>query len=84
MSLDTGTLTNLDELAKRWSVSKAEVMRRAVRHLKEESDREEQRPRPLHALKWLQEGGGLSVAESESFKKDVQAERNAKRYWWEV
>ena len=84
MSLDTGTLGTLDTLAKRWSVSKAEVMRRAVRHLKEEADREDARPSPVAALDWLQGGGGLTVAEGEDFKKAVQAERKAKRYWWEA
>ena len=84
MSLDKGTLGMLDALAKRWSVSKAEVMRRAIRRMKEESDREEQRPKPLAALEWLQQGGGLSVAEGEDFKKAVTDGREAKRYWWEA
>lgn len=84
MALDTGTLGALDALAKRWSVSKAEVMRRAVRHLKEEADREDARPSPVAALDWLQGGGGLTLAEGDAFKKVVQAERKAKRYWWEA
>lgn len=84
MSLDTGSLGTLDELAKRWSVSKAEVMRRAIRCLKEQTDRDDQRPSPLSALRWLQDGGGLSVAEGEDFKKAVTVEREAKRYWWEA
>lgn len=84
MSLDTGTLGTLDTLAKRWSVSKSEVMRRAVRHLKEEADSEDARPSPVAALDWLQGGGGLTLAEGEDFKKAVQAERKAKRYWWEA
>ncbi len=83
VSLDTGTLGVLDGLAKRWSVSKAEVMRRAIRRIQEEVDAEDKRPRPLQALEWLQNGAGLSVAEGASFKADVDAERQAKRYWWE-
>lgn len=83
VSLDTGTLANLDSLAKRWSVSKAEVMRRAIRKAKEESDAEDQRPSPLQALEWLQNGAGLSVAEGAEFKANIDAERQAKRYWWE-
>lgn len=83
MSLDTGTLGILAKLAKRWSVSKAEVMRRAVRRLDEEAAAEDSRPSPLQALKWLQDGGGLKVAEGEEFKAAIQAERQAKRYWWE-
>ncbi len=84
VSLDTGTLSVLDELAKRWSVSKAEVMRRAIRKIKETADEEDQRPSPLQALEWLQNGAGLSVAEAEEFKANVEAERQAKRYWWEA
>jgi len=83
VSLDTDTLANLDSLAKRWSVSKAEVMRRAIRKMKTEADAEDQRPSPLQALEWLQNGAGLSVAEGAEFKANIEAERQAKRYWWE-
>jgi Arc/MetJ-type ribon-helix-helix transcriptional regulator len=83
MSLDTVTLGLLEELAQRGSTSKAEVMRRAVRRLKEEADREDQRPSPAAALAWLQGGGGLKVAEGEAFQSSVREERNAKRCWWE-
>ena len=84
MSLDTVTLGLLEELAKRWSISKAEVMRRAVRRLKEGADRDDQRPSPLAALDWLQGGGGLKVAESDAFKSAIREERESKRYWWEA
>ena len=83
MSLDTGTLGVLDSLAKRWAISKAEVMRRAVRKLKEEVESEDKRPSPLQAMEWLQGGAGLSVAEGAEFKANIEAERQAKRYWWE-
>ena len=83
VSLDTGTLGVLDELAKRWDVSKAEVMRRAIRRLREDVEAEDQRPSPLQAMEWLQSGAGLSVAEGAEFKADIQAERVAKRYWCE-
>jgi len=83
VSLDTGTLEVLDDLAKRWAVSKAEVMRHAIRKIKETADEEDQRPSPLQALEWLQNGAGLSVAEGDEFKANVEAERQAKRYWWE-
>lgn len=83
MSLDTGTLVVLDSLAKRWAVSKAEVMRRAIRKMKEEVEAEDMRPNPLQALKWLQEGGGLTLREGQELKADIEAERAAKRYWWE-
>ncbi len=62
VSLDTGTLDALDSLAKRWSVSKAEVMRRAIRRIQDEAEAEDKRPTPLQALEWLKSGAGLSVA----------------------
>ena len=50
VSLDRGTLELLAVLARRWSVSKAEVMRRAIRKAKEDADGEDQRPSPLQAM----------------------------------
>lgn len=69
MALDPGTLESMTELAKRWSISKAEVMRRATL------------PGALGALAWLQNGGGLSVHEAEDFRREMQAERQAKVFW---
>lgn len=83
MSLDGFTLKALEVLAKRWDVSKAEVMRRAVSRLKEQDDAVEARPKPLQSLDWLQNGGGLLREEAEQFRTEVKAEREAKRYWWE-
>jgi Arc/MetJ-type ribon-helix-helix transcriptional regulator len=83
MSLDEWTLRILGELAQKWDVSKAEVLRRAVRKVKEEADREDAFPKPLEALDWLQNGGGLTLQESNDFREEVQAERQAKRFWWE-
>ena len=83
VSLDTGTLGILDQLANRWSVSKAEVMRRASRKAQQDAEAEDKRPGPLEALEWLQNGAGLSLNEGADFKAEIQAERQAKRYWWE-
>lgn len=83
MALDKGTLAALRELARKWGVSQAEVMRRAVKRAKEEVEREEKIPKPIEALDWLQAGGGLSVQEAEQFRAEVQAEREARQYWWE-
>ena len=83
MALDTWTLRALGELAKKWDTSKAEVMRRAVKKIKEEADREIEHPKPLEALDWLQKGGGLTVKEAAKFREEVKAERQAKIYWWE-
>lgn len=84
MALDRTTLGFLRELAQRWGVSKAEVMRRAVKQAKQQADLQAQQPEPLEALDWLQKGGGLSVQEAEAFREEVRAERDAKRYWWEA
>ncbi len=82
VSLDKGTLGILGHLATKWSVSKAEVMRRALRKAMEEADLEDRRPSPLEALAWLQGGGGLTGEEGARFKEAIQAERQAERYWW--
>lgn len=84
MALDQFTLTTLDGLAQKWGVPKAEVMRRAVRRLKEEEDMKENCPKPLEALDWLQQGGGMTVQEAEDFREEVRAEREAKRHWWDA
>ena len=83
VSLDAGTLGVLNHLAKRLAVSKAEVMRRAIRKMKEEINVEDLRPSPLEALEWLQGGAGLAMHEGQDFKANIEAERAAKRYWWE-
>lgn len=83
MALDQWTRRALAELARKWDISKAEVMRRAVKRLKEEADREAALPKPVDALDWLQSGGGLTMHEAATFREEVKAEREAKRYWWE-
>jgi hypothetical protein len=80
IALDQFTLGELDLLAQKWRVPKVEVMRR----LKEEENMKDQCPHPLKALDWLQNGGGLTVQEAEAFREEVLAEREDKRYWWEV
>ena len=83
MALDSMTLSAINFLAEKWEVSKAEVMRRAIKKAKEDADLKEQQPKPIEALDWLQKGGGLTVREAEKFREEVRAERVAKRYWWE-
>jgi hypothetical protein len=83
MALDHGTLQALDYLAKLWDVSKAEVMRRSIKLAKDEALTKAKSPKPLEALDWLQNGGGLTLEESHEFRQAVEAERQAKRYWWE-
>ena len=69
----------MGSLAKRWSVSKAEVMRRAIRRVQQDVEAEDKRPSPLQAMEWLQNGAGLSVAEGAEFKENVEAERQARK-----
>jgi len=83
MALDGSTLLALDELSERLHTSKAEVIRRAVREMKDRSDREGAAPKPLEALDWLQAGGGLVAEEAANYRAAMIAERNAKKYWWE-
>ena len=83
MALDTWTVQALRYLSEKWSISKAEVIRRAVRQLKERAEVEEQTMDPLQALEWLQNGGGLVAEDAEKFRADVVAERQERKYWWE-
>jgi len=83
MALDGWTIRALDELSKRMQTSKADVIRRAVREMKDRSDREAAAPKPLEALDWLQSGGGLMAEEAAEYRSAMIAERNAKKYWWE-
>jgi hypothetical protein len=83
MALDVGTIRALDDLSERLHTSKADIIRRAVREMKERADRQAAAPSPLEALDWLQNGGGLPANEAEEFRGSMVAERHAKRYWWE-
>jgi hypothetical protein len=83
MALDAWTIQALKDLSEKWNISKAEVIRRAVRQLKEKADTEEQTLSPLEALEWLQEGGGLVAEEAEAYRAEMLANREARRLWWE-
>jgi hypothetical protein len=83
MALDGFTIRAMEDLSRKWSISKAEVVRRAVRQLKEKADQEERLPSPLEALEWLQSGGGLVAEDAARFRAEVEEERKARRYWWE-
>ncbi len=83
MALDHETLQALKDLTLRWGVSKAEVMRRAVKRTKEEADKDAALPPPLEAFQWLQNGGGLNPQEASVLREEVREERQAKHYWWE-
>ncbi len=83
MALDVWTIQALKDLSEKWSISKAEVIRRAVRQLKQQADKEDSQPSPLEALEWLQQGGGLVAEEAAAFRAEIQAGREARKYWWE-
>jgi hypothetical protein len=83
MALDAWTIQALKDLSEKWSISKAEVIRRAVRQLKQQADKEDSQPSPLEALDWLQQGGGLVAEEAAEFRTEIQAGREARKYWWE-
>jgi hypothetical protein len=75
-SLDPKTVRALDELARRWSVSKSEVIRRAVH----EAQQRPASPSPdaakrLAALDALQRGLNLSDKAARRWVKQVGAER---------
>jgi hypothetical protein len=83
MALDAWTIQALKDLSEKWNISKAEVIRRAVRQLKQQADKEDSQPSPLEALEWLQQGGGLVAEEAAAFRTEIQAGREARKYWWE-
>ncbi len=83
MSLDLDTLDSLAMLAEKWSISKSEVIRRAVRKAKESEAQKTARMTPVEALEWIRAGNGLNEEEAQYFTDEVAAERNAKVYWWE-
>lgn len=83
MVFDEWTLAAMRELALKESITKVEVMRRAIKHYQETATSGAYRTEPVDALGWLQKGGGLSMQEAHVFREEVKAEREAKRYWWE-
>ncbi len=82
MSLDTDTLDSIESLAQKWQTSKSEVIRRAVRKIREDEAMKAARMTPVQALEWLQENG-ISQAEADTLMEEVRLEREAKKYWWE-
>jgi hypothetical protein len=84
MALDAWTIRALNALSEKWHISKAEVIRRAVRLLHDQAVREDRAPTPLEALDWLQQGGGLVAEDAARFRAEVKANRDARTYWWEA
>lgn len=65
-------MNRIDNLARRWDVSKSEVLRRAVRIADEQSAGAER----VEALRQLQSSAGLSRADVESWVADIRANRD--------
>jgi hypothetical protein len=83
MALDDWTVRTLKDLSEKWNISKAEVIRRSIRQLQQQTELKERAPSPLEALEWLQSGGGMVAEEAEKFRSEVKAERESRDYWWE-
>jgi len=81
MALDVETLNALELLSEKWAVSKAEVMRRAVRRAMKEADKSKQRT-PQEALEWIRLNG-LTQNEADQFQEEVSAQRKAWQDPWE-
>jgi predicted transcriptional regulator len=60
-ALDSVTENAIQRLAKRWDISKAEVVRRSVAQAEAIAETEG-KPSPLEALEWLQSHGTLTEA----------------------
>ena len=71
--MDMETMRRIDNLARRWDVSKSEVLRRALRVADEQSARSER----VEALKQLQGSMDLSRERVEGWVADIRAERDA-------
>lgn len=76
MALDAESLGTLENLSKKWAVSKAEVLRRSLKIAQEDSDSNPRRS-PLEALQYLKTHGGIGKEAAENYNKEVQAERKA-------
>ena len=82
MSLDQQTLDSIELLASEWETSKSEVIRRAVRKLKEDEAMKTACMTPVQAMEWLQENG-ITQEQADTFREEIRLEREAKKYWWE-
>jgi Arc/MetJ-type ribon-helix-helix transcriptional regulator len=74
-SLDLDTIHGLDRLARRWSVSRSEALRRAIRLVLEREGREDRSA--LDALDQAQAALGLTRAAAARWENEIRAERRA-------
>lgn len=74
-SLDIETVRKLEEMARRWDVSKSEALRRAIRAA---ADQEPEAPQqPLRALDRLQDALALTDESAARWERRVTRERRA-------
>jgi predicted transcriptional regulator len=71
-SLDVETMRRIDNLARRWEVSKSEVLRRAIRMADEQSAGSER----VTLLRELQRNANLTAEQVETWVAEVRAERD--------
>lgn len=76
-SLDADTVRKLQEIARRWGVSKSEALRRAIR--KAAGQRATLRRSPNQALEELQRSLGLRAGSARAWVRRVRQERQASR-----
>lgn len=74
-ALDVETVRTLEEVARRWKVSKSEALRRAIRAAAQEGRREA--PDAVAALETLQQSLKLTSARARAWARRVRAERRA-------
>ncbi|WP_396626080.1 ribbon-helix-helix protein, CopG family [Luteitalea sp.] len=78
-SLDVETVERIEQLARRWNVSKSEVLRRAVKMADEQSAVSDR----LAALKELQESMQMTPEKEAAWVAEIRAERDAHVMAWE-
>jgi Zn-dependent peptidase ImmA (M78 family) len=73
------TVERIEQLARRWNVSKSEVLRRAVKMADEQSAVSDR----LAALKELQESMQMTPEKEAAWVAEIRAERDAHVMAWE-
>ena len=75
-ALDVETVRRLDDLARRWNVSRSEALRRAIRTASVETDAEALTP--IQALDRVQRSLGLTPQRTARWAAATRAERRAR------
>jgi hypothetical protein len=73
-SLDPGTVSRLEEIARHWGVSKSEALRRAIRAA---ASAETSGAGPLAALDALQRAAALTPSSARAWAEELRRERRA-------